>query len=72
MCVNLLANRYVRTVIQAEKPRQARISRFSGRKTKASAGAFCPLVPFIEGDKLSPRLVTDDDVPDTCISRAEV
>ncbi|QUJ03760.1 hypothetical protein KCP71_01585 [Salmonella enterica subsp. enterica] len=45
--------------------------RFSGRKTKHRRGVLPIKVPFTEGDKLSPRLVTDDDVPDTRISRAE-
>ncbi|ECA4739201.1 nitrite reductase [Salmonella enterica subsp. enterica serovar Lerum] len=62
----------VRTVIQAEKPgAEPESLEIQWQENKASPGRFCPLVPFVEGDKLSPRLVTDDDVPDTCISRAE-
>ncbi|WP_409125022.1 hypothetical protein [Shigella boydii] len=29
------------------------------------------LVPFVEGDKLSPRLVTNKDISDICISSDE-
>lgn len=62
----------VRTVIQAEKPgAEPESLEIQWQENKASPWRFCPLVPFVEGNKLSPRLVTDDDVPDTCISRAE-
>ncbi len=41
------------------------------QEDKASPWEFCPLVPFVEGDKLSPRLVTNKDISDICISSDE-
>lgn len=60
----------IRTVIQPEKRDASPESiEIQWLENKASPGRLCPLVPFIDGDKLSPRLVTDDDIPGTCTDR---
>ncbi|HCP3495407.1 TPA: nitrite reductase [Escherichia coli] len=62
----------IRTVIQSQKPGMKPESiEIQWQEDKASPGEFCPLVPFVEGDKLSPRLVTNKDISDICISRDE-
>lgn len=62
----------IRTVIQPEKPGMDPESiEIKWQENKASPDEFCPLVPFVEGDKISPRLVTNKDIPDICISRDE-
>ncbi len=55
----------VRTVIQAENPALSPESLEIQWQENSYRRMFRPLVPFVEGNKLSPRLVTDDDVPDT-------
>lgn len=62
----------IRTVLQPEKPgTQPESIEIKWQENKASPDEFCPLVPFVEGDKISPRLVTNKDIPDICIDKTE-